>query len=42
MWDKTNYKDLEEIGKKLANKKRNIQFLVAEYNKKMELLEKFS
>ncbi|XP_018561350.1 uncharacterized protein LOC108903603 [Anoplophora glabripennis] len=36
------YKDFEEINKKLANKKRNVQILSAEYNKKMELLQKLS
>lgn len=34
------YKNFEEIDKKLANKKRNIEFLTAEYNKKMTLLQK--
>lgn len=42
MADMPKHENLKEIEKKLANKKRNIQFLTAEYKKKKDLLQKLT
>ncbi|KAJ8935087.1 hypothetical protein NQ314_013032, partial [Rhamnusium bicolor] len=42
IWNVPETKTLQEVEKKISDKKKNIQFLASEYNKKMELIQKFT